>query len=182
MPLRFFCSISSKPVHRHHMTLYPQLTSECPRPSKSHKVISALPCRIWKTRSLCLAVSFEQKRRCEAFRTICKKETGFNWNLKNRLSPGLPQIFPANTKRLDWKNFNNRIHLHLVSKNAEWHILKSWNIINTWESTALLPMSQILDTDYIDYKIITKLTNTNHSVDAYKKSTLYIKILQQIRK
>lgn len=55
------------------------------------------------------------------------------------------------------------------------NILKGWNSINTWGPTALLPVFQILGTDYIDCRIVTKLTDMNHNVDAFTKVSFIYK-------
>lgn len=44
-----------------------------------------------------------------------------------------------------------------------------WNSINAWGPTALLPIFQILGTDYIDKKIITHITNEKFHYDDFTK-------------
>ena len=55
------------------------------------------------------------------------------------------------------------------------NILKGWNSINTWGPTALLPVFQILGTDYIDCRIVTKLVDMNYNVDAFTKVSFIYK-------
>lgn len=44
-----------------------------------------------------------------------------------------------------------------------------WNSINAWGPTALLPIFQILGTNYIDKKIITHITNEKYHYDDFTK-------------
>ena len=54
------------------------------------------------------------------------------------------------------------------------NILKGWNSISTWGPTALLPVFQVLGTDYVDCKIVTKLDDAEKKIDAFTKvSFLY---------
>lgn len=53
-----------------------------------------------------------------------------------------------------------------------YHAERGWNSINTWGPTALLPILQILGTDYKDCRIVTKFKNVEKNIDSFTKVSL----------
>ena len=55
-----------------------------------------------------------------------------------------------------------------------YHAERGWNSINTWGPTAILPVLQILGTDYVECEPVTKFFDEKKNIDAFTKvSFLY---------
>lgn len=53
-----------------------------------------------------------------------------------------------------------------------YHAERGWNSINTWGPTALLPVLQILGTDYVECRLVTKFLDEKKNIDAFTKVSL----------
>lgn len=63
-----------------------------------------------------------------------------------------------------------------------YHAECGWNSINTWGPTALLPVLQILGTDYVNFRLVTKYWNEEKNIDAFTKvSFLYNNAVASIK-
>ena len=56
-----------------------------------------------------------------------------------------------------------------------YHAERGWNSINTWGPIALLPVFQILGTDYIDCRLATKFWDEEKKIDAFTKASFLYK-------
>lgn len=56
-----------------------------------------------------------------------------------------------------------------------YHAEHGWNSISTWGPTALLPVLQILGTNYVECKLITKFWDEEKNIDAFTKASFLYK-------